>query len=147
MFWIIYGLLFAGVIFFTLRMSKRMREGRKYNYRKDMAPYYFENGDLVLNGFGPQYAPVAGIDHVEFIYEIWELEKSLKYEFSMKIVNKDGSQTKESYFRSYAYGGRVLKPADMAADLEKQGIRCTLPYGKSSALRGNYEMKQDQNNE
>lgn len=137
-FWVIYFLLFGGMVFFVIKQSERLRRQRKYNLRKDQDTFYFEDGDLVLNSLVPQYAPVSQIDHVCFTYDIWSIENRKRYSFNVKIVMRDGTQTKDIVYTSFSHGNHVLRPKEIAAALEAQGIRCELPTGKGSLLRGNH---------
>lgn len=137
MFWIVYALFFAAVVFFALRFGKKRRNSMKYVYRRDLGAFYMENGDLVLNGMPTQYAPVSGLDHVEIDYDIYYNDHHMRYEFTMKLINRDGTETKPAYYKSFKYGNNVLNPAEIAKQLEAQGVRCMLPTGKGSLLRGN----------
>ena len=143
MFWIFYFVIFSGIMYTALRIGKKSREGRKYNFTKDESACYFKNNDLVLNGFPPQFAPVDGIDYVEFTYDPKFVEKAYKYDFWCKIVNKDGTTSKTVYYKSFAYGNNVLRPRDMVKIIQAGGLRCVLPPlagGKDADVPDTEEM-------
>ena len=138
MFWVMWAGFFAAVATVGVIFGRRIRNSREYQFRKDAGEYYIEDGKLFLNARFPdavQAVNLEEIDHVSLDYDLGSHRRGIKYHIQAKIVRKDGSETPTVF---YEHSARLrTDPEAMAAGMTAAGLRCVLPTGEGSLLRGN----------
>lgn len=112
-------LIFVGYILFSRS---------KYQNKSGAGAFFFEDGKLVLNTGVPYPIPFEDIEAVELHYNPWELERSLSYSLSIKVLKTDG-KSKRVFYKGYRTA-KLATPADMKAALEAHGIRCVEMTGR-----------------
>ena len=137
-FLLIVFVTFGLALFVVKKLFATDQRRREYLFRQGAGPIYFEDGKVFLNVSFPQpvqAALVSEIDHVLFDYDLWAWERGTACSVYLTIVKKDGTATKPV---SYANSASEHHPPEhLAHTLEASGIRCVMPEGQGSALRGN----------
>lgn len=127
MFYIISYIPFVLVLGFVVYL---LYSRSKFKNRKGGGAFFFENDCLVLNTGLPYAIPYGDIDYVQLKYSSWELEHQMSYGLTVRVFKKNGKR-KTVFYKGYGTA-KLAYPADMAAALEANGIRCEMFDGYKS---------------